>query len=109
MTDQILGLLREVRDLSNGFVADECPRRESEPFIDVWGLAIHAIKSREAIMDHHEPSGDIRYVTHATTPTLVQRLTAMRDRLSEPSPEERGLYIEMQEISDELLESRVFA
>jgi hypothetical protein len=109
MADRILDLLKEVRDLANGFVADECPRRESEPFIDVWELASRTIRIREACSAHHEPSGDIRVVTHDTTRTLIQRLKALRKRLSARSPVEQGLHAEMRAIADGVLDCRRFA
>ncbi len=109
MTDPILRLLREVRDLADGFVADECPRRESEPFIDVWEIAVRTIRMREATCAHHEPSGDIRDVVHGTTLTMVQRLTDLRDRLSVPTPHRGGLHAEMRAIADGILDCRTFA
>ena len=109
MSDQILDLLREVRELSNGLVADECPRRESEPFIDVWEMATRAIKTREEGWAYHSPSGDIREVTHESTQTLIQRLTDLRTRLSNKIPKKDGLYAEMHGILSGILDCRRFA
>lgn len=109
MADQILDLLREVRDLSNGLVADECPRRESEPFIDIWEMAKRAIETRKAGWAYHSPSGDIREVTHESTQTLIQRLTDLRSRLSERSPDRNGLFHEMHRILSGILDCRRFA
>lgn len=92
MTDKVLRLLRDVVRLSDGHVADECPRRENEPFISVWEEAARMTRWRSAFCLPNPESGDLETPIHATPEDVLADLAALRDRLAEPNPDGRGMY-----------------
>lgn len=102
MTDKVLELLSDVVRLSNGHVADECPRRESEPFISVWEAAAGMAKWRSSFCLPNPASGNLETPNHATPEDVVADLAALRDRLAEPDPDGRGMYGTMMNVRNRL-------
>lgn len=109
MTDQILVLLRDVARLSNDHIADECPRHESEPFISIWEKANRLVADRASTHLYDEISGDHRKAVHAKPADVIERLKAMRNRLSAADPDGRGMYGEIAAIGQSLSETLTFA
>lgn len=109
MTDQVLVLLQDIVRLSDGHIADQCPRHDSEPFISIWEVASRLVTKRSSRCLLDPDTGDYRTPIHATPDGIIDRLASLRDRLSDPDREGRGMYGEIAEIGRNLDQTLTFA
>lgn len=102
MTDQILVILQDIVRSADKRIIDECPRRDSEPFISIWEVAKGMVADRTSLSLHDPASRDSRIPDHASSNDIIARLQRLLDCLSEEGTDGRGMYGEIIDIRNYL-------